>query len=269
MLVADGHPLSRDHQVLREAMGEAGELAKSLFERGVETWEKADKTPVTEADLAVDTLLRERLAEACPDYGWLSEETQENPARRSFKRVWIVDPIDGTKGFVRGTDQWCISAALVEDGLPLLGILVNPVRGEIFEAARGAGAYCNGSKLAASVPGDVPGCHLIMHTSILKSKKWAKPWPDINLSMQTSMALRLCRVATGEADGTVVISGKSDWDLAAADLLVQEAGGRVTDLVGASMRYNGPETRHHGIVGAGMRFHDQLLDHTRGWKRNF
>ncbi|MEM8645850.1 MAG: 3'(2'),5'-bisphosphate nucleotidase CysQ, partial [Pseudomonadota bacterium] len=81
MLVADGHPLSRDHQVLREAMGEAGELAKSLFERGVETWEKADKTPVTEADLAVDTLLRERLAEACPDYGWLSEETQENPAR--------------------------------------------------------------------------------------------------------------------------------------------------------------------------------------------
>ncbi|MEM8689144.1 MAG: inositol monophosphatase family protein, partial [Pseudomonadota bacterium] len=136
MPVADTHPLSRDHKVLLEAMGEAGELARSLFDRGVETWEKEDKTPVTEADLAVDTLLRERLAAACPEYGWLSEETQENPARRSFKRVWIVDPIDGTKGFVRGTDQWCISAALVEDGLPLLGIIVNPVRGELFQAVR-------------------------------------------------------------------------------------------------------------------------------------
>ena len=249
-------------------MSEAGELAKSLFDRGVDTWEKPDKTPVTEADIAVDTLLHERLSHARPDYGWLSEETQENPARQAFRRVWIVDPIDGTKGFVRGTDQWCIAAALVEDGVPLLGMVVNPVRDEVFEAAHGEGAFCNGVRLSASAPGDVPGCHLIMHTSLLHSKKWAKPWPEINVSMQTSMALRLCRVAQGAADGTVAISGKSDWDLAAADLLVREAGGRVTNLTGNSMRYNGPETRHHGIVGAGSAFHDQLLALTRGWKRN-
>ena len=195
MPVADGHPLKADHALLLDAMGEAGELAKSLFKRGVETWDKPDKTPVTEADLAVDKLLRELLSRARPDYGWLSEETQENPARRDFKRVWIVDPIDGTKGFVRGTDQWCIAAALVEDGHPLLGVIVNPTRGEVFETAAGQGAFCNGSRLTASAPGDVPGCHLIMHSSILNSKKWAKPWPQIKLSMQTSMAMRLCRVA--------------------------------------------------------------------------
>lgn len=268
MPVADGHPLKADHALLLEAMSEAGDLAKSLFDKGVDTWEKPDKTLITEADLAVDTMLRESLSRARPDYGWLSEETQENPARQTFKRVWIVDPIDGTKGFVRGTDQWCIAAALVEDGVPLLGVVVNPMRGETFEAADGEGAFCNGKRLKASAPGDVPGCHLIMHTSLLHSKKWAKPWPEINVSMQTSMALRLCRVAQGEADGTVAISGKSDWDLAAADLLVREAGGRVTNLTGSAMRYNGPQTRHHGIVGAGNAFHDQLLAHTRGWKRN-
>lgn len=250
-----------------EAVGEAAEVAKSLFNRGVESWDKPDNTPVTEADIAVDKLLYETLSRARPDYGWLSEETQENPKRRNFKRVWIVYPIDGTKGFVRGTDQWCIAAALVEDGTSLLGVVINPTRGEVFEAAAGEGAYCNGERLAATAPSDVPGCHLIMHTSILRSKKWAKPWPQINLSMQTSMALRLCCVAQGEADGTVAISDKSDWDLAAADLLVQEAGGRVTNLTGAPMRYNGPETRHHGIVGAGRAFHDQLLAHTCGWKR--
>ena len=268
MPVADGHPLKADHALLLEAVSEAGELAKSLFDRGVETWNKSDNTPVTEADLAVDTLLNETLSRARPDYGWLSEETQEDPIRRDFKRVWIVDPIDGTKGFVRGTDQWCIAAALVEDGVPLLGVVVNPVRGEIFEAAQGEGAYCNGKRLAASAPQDVSGCHLIMHDSLLQSKKWDKPWPHLKLSMQTSMAMRLCRVAQGEADGTVVISGKSDWDLAAADLLVHEAGGKVTSLTGDPMRYNGPETRHHGIVGAGNAFHDQLLAHTCGWKRN-
>lgn len=268
MPVADHHPLQADHALLLEAVREAGELANTLFTRGVETWDKADNTPVTEADIAVDTFLHNTLTKARPEYGWLSEETRENPERQGFERVWIVDPIDGTKGFVRGTDQWCIAAALVEDGEPLLGVVINPRRGELFEAAQGKGAFCNGKKLAASAPRDVSGCHLIMHDSLLQSKKWDKPWPEMRLSMQTSMALRLCHVAQGEADGTVAISGKSDWDLAAADLLVREAGGKVTNLTGAPMRYNGPDTRHHGIVGAGKTFHDQLLAHTSGWKRN-
>ena len=258
--------LKADRALLLDTVTAASELAHDLFKRGVKSWKKEDQTPLTEADIAVDTLLRERLCAARPEYGWLSEETKDDSCRMDCTRVWIVDPIDGTKGFVKGNDQWCISAALVERGKPLLGVIVNPCTAETFVATSGGGAFRNDIKLQSNQREDVNGCTLVMHHSIVKSKRWAKPWPKINLSMWNSMALRLCRVATGEADGAIVISGKSDWDLAAADLIVQEAGGSVTDLNGARMRYNEAETVHRGIVGADRKFHRQLLTHTKGWK---
>lgn len=265
MPAADPRELDRERQLLSEAVGSASELALELFNRGVKSWNKSDKTPITEADLAVDRELRERLTAARPDYGWLSEETKDDASRLERRRVWIVDPIDGTKGFVRGNDQWCISAALVEDGVPVVGVIANPATGELFEAVRNAGARVNGKRLAAPSREDVSGCTMVMHKSIVGSGKWGKPWPDLSLAMWNSMALRLCRVATGEAHGTVVVSHKCDWDLAAADLIVREAGGKVTGLTGDTMRYNRPETRHRGVVGAGETLHRCLLEHTSGW----
>ena len=256
-----------DFDLLGTAAAEAAELARTLFARGVETWTKSDSTPVTEADIAVDELLRKILTGARPDYGWLSEETADDTSRLSRKRVWVVDPIDGTRGFVRGTDQWCISAALVQDGRPVLGIVVNPILRQTYEAVHGAGAFLNGNRLKTTDCDDLAGCRLMMHDHILKSRKWAQPWPDVEVSMSTSMALRLCNVAAGEVDATVTISGKSDWDLAAADLLVHEAGGLITTLTGAPLRYNRPHTRHLGIVAAGIRFHEQLLARTKLWKQ--
>ncbi len=266
MAAPDPGNLAADQALLLDTVTAASELAHDLFRRGVKSWKKEDHTPLTEADIAVNQLLQDRLCSARPEYGWLSEETSDDRCRMDCARVWIVDPIDGTKGFVKGNDQWCISAALVEKGKPLLGVIINPVTSETFVATEGVGAFRNGSKLRSNRRENVSGCTLVMHHNIVKSDRWTKPWPDINLSMWNSMALRLCRVATGEADGAVAISGKSDWDLAAADLIVQEAGGSVTDLNGTRMRYNGAETVHRGIVGADAEFHRQLLSHTRGWK---
>ncbi len=265
MLAADTQELETDRRLLTEAVDVAAGIALDLFNRGVKSWNKSDRTPITEADLAVNRELEARLTSARPDYGWLSEETKDDPIRLQRRRVWIVDPIDGTRGFVKGNNQWCISAALVEDGEPVLGVIANPSTGETFEATRAGGARLNGQPLEIANRGDVPGCTLVMHQSIVGSRKWRKPWPDISLAMWNSMALRLCRVASGEADGTIVISHKSDWDLAAADLIVREAGGKVTGLTGQPLRYNAPETSHRGIVGAGQDLHTCLLEHTSGW----
>ncbi|MEM7425377.1 MAG: 3'(2'),5'-bisphosphate nucleotidase CysQ [Pseudomonadota bacterium] len=265
MQAADRRDLERDRSLLSEAVAAAAGTALELFKRGVKSWSKSDQTPITEADLAVNRELEQRLTSARPEYGWLSEETCDDVSRLTRRRCWIVDPIDGTKGFVRGNDQWCISAALVEDGRPVLGIIANPATAETFEALLGEGARLNGEILKIAKRRDVEGCRLVMHRSILGSRRWGKPWPEISLAMWNSMALRLCRVASGEADGAIVISRKSDWDLAAADLIVAEAGGRVTGLTGKAMRYNERETRHRGVVGAGQDLHGCLLEHTAGW----
>jgi myo-inositol-1(or 4)-monophosphatase len=256
-----------DHAILREAACEAGELAAKMFKRGVETWDKADKTPVTEADLAVNDLLHARLTSARPDYGWLSEETADDPARLTRNRTWVIDPIDGTRGFVRGNDEWCVSVGLVEDGLPIAGVIVRPQTGDVYEAIRGGGAILNGNTIKANQGRTIPDCRFIMHEHVRTSRKWDTPWPPLQTSMSTSMALRLCYVAAGNVDATISISGKCDWDLAAADILVHEAGGQVTSMTGDSLRYNQPKTRHQNILAAGNRLHKELLPRTRTWKR--
>ncbi len=258
---------SAEVDILRDAVSEASELAASMFKRGVDVWKKSDETPVTEADLAVNDLLQERLTMARPDYGWLSEETADDERRLGRQRTWVVDPIDGTRGFVRGTDQWSICAGLVENGVPIAGVIAQPLANRLFEASSGAGALVNGEPIHTLSSDRVEGCHIIMHDDLRRSKKWQSPWPELTVSMSTSMALRMCNVAAGQADATIAISGKSDWDLAAADILVHEAGGKVTGLTGSHLVYNQPNTRHHGVVAAGKKMHTVLLERTRNWKK--
>lgn len=255
-----------DLALLKDAASEAGELAATMFRTGVESWDKADKTPITEADLAVNELLYQRLTQARPGYGWLSEETVDAPDRLACARTWVVDPIDGTRGFIRGTDQWCISAGLVENGIAVAGVIVRPLAGEVYEAASGRGAFLNGTSIAVHECNAVEGCRLMMHEHVRNSKKWGRPWPPLETSMSTSMALRLCYVAAGNVDATIAISGKSDWDLAAADVLVREAGGQISTMAGSQLLYNQQNTRHDGILAASSGLHAALLDHTRQWK---
>jgi len=256
--------LEAEHALLVAATRDAGAMALDYFRRGVKSWDKeTDGTPVSEADLAVDTLLRERLTGARPDYGWLSEETEDDRTRLSAKRVWIVDPIDGTRAFLKNIPEFTVCAALVEDGATIAAAVFNPAKDEFFEATLGGGARLNGQAMTASDQTDVKTAHFLASRRTLESQFW--PWApeDINSTWMNSIAYRMVLVGAGRYDAALSFNGKSDWDIAAADLIVREAGCRNTTMDGGSFTFNRPATRHPNLVTAAPGLYDavcELLD---------
>ncbi|MBB3770800.1 myo-inositol-1(or 4)-monophosphatase [Angulomicrobium tetraedrale] len=250
---------------LAEAVVAAGAVAVEMFRAGVKSWSKHNDSPVTEADIAVDRMLRERLGRLSPTYGWLSEETVDEPSRLACRRVWIVDPIDGTRAYMAGGSDWCVEAALVEDGRPIAGALFAPLTEELFIAVRGGGATCNGQPIAASQAGAVSGALADGPAPWLNhiDGRIAPLAPLRRVMRIRSLALRIARVATGELDAAFASPNGHDWDLAAADLLVHEAGGRLTTLDGLALAYNAPVPRHGALVSAGPRLYPSLLDAAR------
>jgi len=221
-------------------------------------WIKGKSSPVSEADIAVDALLRERLGGAFPGYGWLSEETEDDPRRLQADAVWIVDPIDGTRAYLDGRDDWVVSVALASGGRPRLAALFAPVTDEFFFAAIGEGATCNGVPIRVR-----PGVGL-EDAKILGPKRFLGSLAEIHPSVVPlprvgSLALRLARVAQGQVDITVVSGNSHDWDLAAADLLVHEAGGALTDIDGKRLTYNCPHPVHALLVAASQSRHGTAL----------
>lgn len=255
--------LARDHDLLTETVKAAGALARDLALDRPPHWHKEDGTPISDADLKVNELLKARLCGARPDYGWLSEESSDDHSRLERQRVWLVDPIDGTRAFLKGDPHWTVSAALVEDGRPVLGVVFNPMTGEFFDAMAGNGARLNDAPIKVSERSDLEGARLVMHRSVLASDRWAEPWPRVKVGMRNSMAYRLCLVASAAFDATVVISGKSEWDVAAADLLVREAGGTVSTHDGRAFRYNRSNSRLPNVLAAGPGLYDTLLARTK------
>lgn len=247
---------------LADAVVAAGAVAVAMFRAGVKSWSKHNDSPVTEADLAVDLMLRERLSLIGPDYGWLSEETVDEPSRLSRRRVWIVDPIDGTRAYMSGGHDWCVEAALVEDGRPIAGALFAPVTDELFIAVRGGGATRNGQPIQASQAPAVAGA-LTDGPAVWLDNIDRQHGPLRRVTRIRSLALRIARVATGELDAAFASPNGHDWDLAAADLLVHEAGGRLTTLDGLPLAYNAPVPRHGALVSAGTRLYPSIMDAAR------
>ncbi len=244
---------------LEEIIRAAGDLALQYFRRDFNHWKKSDNTPVSEADIAVNQLLKQRLLEARPDYGWLSEETEDDTERMSKRRVWVVDPIDGTRAFLRGREDWTISVALVEDGHSIAASVYHPTSATLFTAVAGNGAYVNQEPIATTNKQNLPNCRMAANSGAFKPEYWRQAWPEMAITSYNSMALRLAHVAQGQEDATVTIRPKSDWDLAAADLLVQEAGGRVTTLEGRPLIYNSIHPVHDSIAAAGPALHKILM----------
>ena len=243
---------------LEGAVREAGGIARRAFGTRVRTWLKEHDSPVSETDIEVDAFLRERLAALAPDAGWLSEESEDDPARLDAARVWIVDPIDGTRAFINGRPDWTVSVALVERGRPVAAALYAPVTGEFFLAAAGGGATCNGAPIAATAGEAIAGARLSGPRGILDCLAATAPGFTV-LPRIHSLALRLARVADGTLDAAFAGSGSHDWDLAAADLLVHEAGGALTTLGGGTPVYNVAATVHATLVAAGRRRHRALV----------
>jgi len=255
-----------DFRLAMDAALEAGRIAMRYFGKHPEWHRKADHSPVSEADLAVDEALRKRLRHARPDYGWLSEETADSEERLSCRRVWVLDPVDGTRGFLRGDPDWCVSLALVEDGRPVIGIIHAPVRGHTWAAMAGRGAALDGRPIRVSDLRTLEGAHLIGPRSIHDRRMWERPWPKVKVTKLPSLALRLAHVASAEADGMLAPGCKCDWDIAAGDVIVREAGGVVTDARGETILYNRRDTRPFGVVAANAELHAQIMEYVRTYR---
>lgn len=251
--------LGPDHLLLLEAVREAGALALKYFRTDVESWDKSPDNPISEADLAVDRLLREQLTAARPDYGWLSEETEDNPERRGKSHVWIVDPIDGTRAFLRGTPQFAVSAALVVDGRPVLGAVFNPAQDEMFEAVKGGGARLNAAPIHVSGNTDPTCARLLAAKKTFRTHGWPEVAEGAEFHFVNSMAYRMVVVADGRYDATITTTNKSEWDIAAAHLIVEEAGGAVTNVDGTPLTYNREHVHHDNVLCAGKKLHDVLV----------
>ena len=254
--------------ILVDAVREAGALALGMFGRELKTWTKNGTSPVCEADIAVDRLLRERLTAAAPDYGWRSEESGDDPARLAAKRVWIVDPIDGTRAYIRGMADWTIAAALVEAGRPVLGVIFAPPEAALYAAVAGRGARLNGTAIRASEGEKLDGARVAGPRRRLDQLAAIVPSIETVAKIH-SLALRLARVAQGTLDVAFASRSSNDWDLAAADLLVHEAGGALTDIEGRVLTYNWAEPVHEALVAAGRSRHRALLDLVEARKREF
>jgi myo-inositol-1(or 4)-monophosphatase len=267
---ADSEVRATDARLIKAVAQEAAELAMHYFHRKVESWDKSPGNPVSEADLALDDLISRRLRGARPSYGWLSEETADDPARLDRRMLWVVDPIDGTRAFLRGRDGFSVSIALVADGAPLLAALAVPARGQLFIAAAGEGATCNGRPLLVDPRTDLPGCRMLADEGVLNARFWPQRWPDMQLDKPNSIALRLAMIAAGEADAAIALTPKSEWDIAAAQLILAEAGGLCTDHHGATPQFNQPRPQVPSIIASGPGLHSELrsrsADGIRAWQ---
>lgn len=241
--------LAEDLELLRSAAVTAGITAAGFFRKDVKTWSKSNASPVTEADYAVDALLHQLLCAARPGYGWLSEETEDDHSRLSTRRVFVVDPIDGTRAFIRGEDAWTVSIAVVEDGEAVVGVLYAPARDELYWAHKGGGAFFNGAPLrrhGRPVRGLVipaPGAvHRELEAAGLDYMRGAS---------LPSLAYRLVQVARGVIDVAVARRGAQDWDIAAAAVILSEAGIGFEDVCTGPPEFNGETLRHCALAALG------------------
>jgi len=252
-----------DLVLLEEAVREAGHIARRFFGGPYKRWQKDKGSPVTEADLAIDAFLSERLRKARPDYGWLSEETEDDESRLKSRHTFIVDPIDGTLAFLRNKPEFTVCAAIARGGRPIAGVVFNPITDECFRARIGGGACCNGVRIEPSVRTDVEGCRMLGDKPMFEHPAWSNspnvPWPAMHIETRNSIAYRMVLVARGDFDAMMALSAKHDWDLAAADIVLSEAGAEVTTHKGEIIRYNNAAPVQPSIMASGRELYPALL----------
>lgn len=249
-----------DLALLEAAAADAGEIAMAHFRANPAVWHKPDDAgPVTEADLAVDAHLKKVLRAARPDYGWLSEESEDSADRLSRETLFIVDPIDGTRAFVDGQATWAVALAVVYRGAPVAGVVALPARAMVYSAVAGGGATLNGAPVAASTRRDMEGADLLLTKWTLQPKYWPGGVPPVTRSTRPSIAYRLALVGQGRFDGMVTFRDTWEWDIAAGSLIAAEAGARVSDRHGAPLAFNSPRGQTAGVIAAAPVLHDDLL----------
>lgn len=249
-----------DLALLKDAAQAAGDIARRYFRHDPRTWTKPDGAgPVTEADLAVNAMLREELTRARPEFGWLSEESEDDPARLEADHLFIVDPIDGTRAFIKGDPAWAISLAVAEKGRVTSAVVYLPARDKLYAAAAGAGAWLGTQRIRASDRAALDGAAVLAPSPAFEAMHWkdARP-PRVDRQFRSSLAYRLSLIGEGRFDAMLTLRATWEWDIAAGSLIVAEAGGIATDRRLHPLRFNNPGAQVNGVVAAGARLHPLL-----------
>lgn len=251
--------MSPDLALLADAAKEAGELALAYRKRGLRIEAKPGGSPVTDADLAVDAFLKERLLAARPDYGWLSEETADDPARLARERLFIVDPIDGTVAFMKDRPWWTVALCVAVGGEVMQAVVHAPALDETFVAERGHGATLNGRPIRASDVDRLEDASVLADAALLERPIWQEPWPAMRLERRNSIAYRMALIGAGAFDAAIALGHKWDWDVAAGGLIAQEGGAVVSDHAGRPHRFNRPQPRQSSLVCAAPGLHPLII----------
>lgn len=250
-------------ELLEAAARDAGALARQLLTKPLEVHSKGDAGPVTNIDFAVDALLTERLRGARPEYGWLSEETPDDPTKRMGKaRTFMLDPIDGTAALVGRVPQWTISVGLIEGDQAFAGAIYNPMTDEMFTGAIGHGAWLNKRQIQTSAATKLEGARMIGQRSRFSDRRWDTPWPKLDVIERQSIAYRMSLVAAGLGDGALLFGPKNEWDIGAGLALIEAAGGACSDLWGDPIVLNQLDPRAPGVAAAGAALHPLLIERT-------
>lgn len=254
-------PIQEDHALLCDAVRKAGAVVAERY-RGhpVRQWAKDDHSPVTEADLQANEILKTALIGARPDYGWLSEECPDDKDRLAAERTFIVDPIDGTRSFIEGKPEFTVCAAMVAEGLVRSAAIYNPITDEFFDAIKGGGARCNGDPIHAAPRDQLKGSKMLGSGPMFKHPGWPSPWPKLELGYRNSTSYRCALVAKGVVHGTLALVPKADWDAAPGALIAEEAGAKVTDHLGTPFVFNRPDALQRALVCMTEGLHREVLD---------
>jgi len=239
--------MERELAALVEAVRNAGAKVRELVRLGFEVQTKSDRSPVTTVDHEVNRILHEMLRREFPQDGWLSEESPDDPARLTNRRVWIVDPIDGTKALVNRMPEFCISAALIERGAPVVAAILNPSTDELFTAVRGGGLFLNGVRVTLSLPHEFDPV-IMVNAWEFRSDRWSTLSEITRCRPMYSIANALALVATGRVQAALTIEPENEWDLAAGVLLIEESGGSISDAAGKPFVFNQRIPRFRGVI---------------------
>lgn len=252
--------LSRERTVAIEAVHAAGAVVRGWYEGTYTVREKAHNSPVTEADLEANQRIHAIIRTAFPDDGWLSEETRDSPERLGKPRVWIVDPLDGTREFINGIPEFCVCIGLVEEGIPVLGVEYNPIREELFVGARGSGVTLNGTSVHVSPQHNLAAARLLASRSETDRGEWDEFQAELTVELTGSVAYKLALIAAGRGDATFSLTPKNEWDVCAGAALIAEAGGRVSDRYGQPLRFNQRDTHLPGIIACNAALYAPIVE---------
>jgi myo-inositol-1(or 4)-monophosphatase len=255
----------RERAVAEAAAREAGAIVRRYYEKPIEQVAKSDKGAgreenwLTQADSESDDLLKERLLGAFPDYGWLSEETKDSPDRLAKERVWIVDPLDGTREFTLRVPEFCVCVALVENGRPVVGVEYNPATDRLYSASLGAGTGLNGGAVRVSRTEHMALAQVLASRSEDKRGEWDPFKQYCHVVLTGSVAYKLAELSVGNGDATFTLTPKNEWDICAGTILVEEAGGKVTGLEGEPLVFNQPSPLRPGMIASNRVLHPLLM----------